>query len=80
MPFYVLKSQPTGLYLSMHTGAWVPTLEEATVFSMKSTAQSAIRVAWRGSCVVERIERLPDRVPRDAVPFRAKRTTSRSSA
>ena len=67
MAFYVLRHHPTGLYLSMHNAEWVSTLEQATVFTLRSAAQTAIRKAWRDSCVVERIEHLPDRIPRGAV-------------
>jgi hypothetical protein len=64
MPFYVLKRQPGGEYLSMRGDAWVQDVRDAVVYTSKSTATSAIRRAWQGSCMIERIARLPDRARR----------------
>ena len=64
MPFYVIRNSSTGLYLPLLGSTWVADLRYAAVFSMRGTAVNAIRRAWRTSCVVERITRLPDRIPR----------------
>jgi hypothetical protein len=64
MPFYVLKRQPGGEYLSMRGDGWVRDIRDAVVYTSKSTATSAIRRAWQGNCMIERIARLPDRAPR----------------
>jgi hypothetical protein len=64
MPFYVVMRQPSGDYLSMHGNSWVIDIRDAAVYTAKSAATSAIRRTWRGSCTVERITRLPDRLPR----------------
>lgn len=63
MAFYVVRDQTNGTYLSMLGDRWVTDLREAAVFSRRSTALHTIRPAWRDRCVVERIERLPDRIP-----------------
>jgi len=62
MPFYVVRDRGTGRFLSLLEDGWVKDLREAAVFSQRRTATSSIRVAWQGRCVVERIERLPDRI------------------
>ena len=62
MPFYVVRDRGTGRLLSLLEDRWVKDLREAAVFSQRRTATSSIRVAWRARCVVERIERLPDRI------------------
>jgi len=62
MPFYVVRDQGTGRFLSILEDRWVEGLREAAVFSERRTATRSIRVAWEGRCVVERIERLPDRI------------------
>jgi len=64
MPFYVIRNSTTRLYLPLLGNTGVADLREAAVFSMRGAAVNAIRRAWRESCVVERIERLPDRIPR----------------
>ncbi len=64
MPFYVIRNSGSGLYLPLLGKTWVADLRQAAVFSGRGTAMSSIRRAWRTSCVVERIERLPDRIPR----------------
>jgi hypothetical protein len=61
MPFYVVRDQINGTYLSMLEDKWVTDIREAAVFSRRSTALHTIRTAWRDRCFVERIERLPDR-------------------
>jgi hypothetical protein len=61
MPFYVVKDRGTGRFLSLLGDRWVEDICEAAVFSERRTATSTIRAAWQGRCVVERIERLPDR-------------------
>ncbi len=71
MPFYVLKRRPTGEYLSMRGDKWVHDIREAVVYTSKSSATSAIRRAWRDTCMVERIARLPDRAPRTGSNARA---------
>ena len=63
MPFYVIKYQSTGEFLSMQGNTWVGELRDAAVFTSRRTANSSIRRAWEGLCLVERIERLPDRWP-----------------
>jgi hypothetical protein len=63
MPFYVLKRQ-TGEYLALQGNHWVSELREAAVFTSRSNASNAIRRAWQGECLIERIIRLPDRIPR----------------
>jgi hypothetical protein len=70
MAFYVVRDKTNGMYLSMLGDNWVADLRDAAVFSQRSTAASTIRIAWRSRCVVERIERLPDRIP---PPRRTKR-------
>ncbi len=65
MPFSVVRDPNSGLYLSLAGNTWVGDLRHAAVFSLRRTALSAIRYAGRESCVVERIERLPDRIPRE---------------
>ena len=62
MPFYVVRDQGTGRFLSLLEDRWAEDLREAAVFSERRTATRSIRVAWQGRCVVERIERLPDRI------------------
>jgi hypothetical protein len=63
MPFYVLKHQ-SGEYLSLGGNGWVGDLRQAAVFTSRSNAHNAIRRAWQGVCMIERIGRLPDRIPR----------------
>jgi hypothetical protein len=63
MPFYVLKHQ-NGEYLSLKGNEWVADLREAAVFTSRSNATNAVRRAWQGLCQIERIVRLPDRIPR----------------
>jgi len=65
MPCYVIRNPNSGLYLSLVGNTWVSDLRHAAVFSLRGTAVSAVRYAGRKSCVVERIERLPDRIPRE---------------
>ena len=66
MSFYVVKNQSSGTYLSMQGDTWVADLEYAAIFTLRSTATHSIRCAWLDFCLVERIERLPDRIPRPA--------------
>ena len=73
MAFYVVRDRTSGMYLSMRGDNWVTDLRDAAVFSLRSTAASTIRIAWRGRCVVERIEQLPDRIP---TPRRSKRSAT----
>ena len=73
MAFYIVRDKANGMYLSMRGDSWVVDLRDAAVFSLRSTAESTIRIAWRGRCVVERIERLPDRIP---TPRRTKRSAT----
>jgi len=63
MPFYVLKRQ-SGEYLALLGNQWVSDLREAAVFTSRSNASNAIRRAWQDECVIERIVRLPNRIPR----------------
>ena len=64
MPFYVVKDRGTGRFLSLLGDRWVEDVREAAVFSQRRTATSSIRNAWQERCIVERIERLPDRLTR----------------
>ena len=63
MSFYVVKNQSSGTYLSMRGDAWVPDVQHAAIFTLRSTATHSIHRAWLDFCSVERIERLPDRIP-----------------
>lgn len=63
MFFYVVKNQSSGTYLSMQGDTWVPDVQHAAIFTLKSTATHSIRRAWLAFCCVERIEQLPNRIP-----------------
>jgi hypothetical protein len=62
MPFYVIRYESTGEYLSMQGNSWVNDMRDAAVFTSRRTATSSIRRAWVGLCAIERIDRLPDRI------------------
>src|SRR5690349_20530737 len=64
MPFYVLTHESKGLYLSMYDNGWTRSLRFAKVFTSKTVARMAIRPEWQSWCTVQRIPRLPDRIPR----------------
>jgi hypothetical protein len=74
MPFYVITRQPSGEYLAMQGDRWINDIREAAVYTTKSGATSAIRRIWRGTCTIERIARLPDRVRRAGHPRHAHST------
>ena len=63
MAFYVIRNQSNNGYLSMQGDGWVADLKHAAIFTLRNTATHSIRRAWLEFCVVERIERLPDRIP-----------------
>jgi hypothetical protein len=63
MAFYVVRNHAGGTYLSLYGAkTWVLDVREAAVFTQRSSATRSIRHAWRGDCMVERLERLPDRI------------------
>jgi hypothetical protein len=64
MPFYVVMRKTSGDYLSMQGNSWVIDIRDAAVYTARSAATSAIRRTWRETCTVQRITRLPDRIPR----------------
>jgi hypothetical protein len=72
MPFYVLTNQSKGLYLSIFDEKWTPSLRFGKVFTGKTAARVAIRQEWQAWCSIQRIPRLPDRIPRPAGVIRAK--------
>ena len=71
MPFFVVKNEAAGMFLSMRGDGWVAQVEDAAVFTLRSTAVHSIRQGWREFCRVERIQRLPDRKPRSPEPRHA---------
>ena len=63
MAFYVVRNHAGGAYLSLYGAeTWVVDVREAAVFTQRTTATRSIRRSWQDVCIVERLERLPDRV------------------
>ena len=76
--FYIVKHHVDGKYLSIWLDAWVADVRKAAVFTLKSNAERAIRHGWKGACMVERIHRLPDRIPESAVSRQQAKGTTQS--
>jgi hypothetical protein len=70
MAFYVIRNGLNGAYLSMRCDGWVLELEAAAVFTLRRTAEHAIHRQWQRYCSIERIGRLPERIPVDQSPLR----------
>jgi hypothetical protein len=62
MSVWYVIIDPTGKYLPLDGGRWVENVSEAEVYTSLGNAKGALR--RYPSCRLQRLPRLPDRVPR----------------